>query len=80
MKNSHASPTTIARVDQIRARCDESLNQLLDHYRQHAARHDGETACAFADVFAFSRHGLDHTDTAGLLAAAVARIAQAGTQ
>lgn len=74
MKNSHATPAVIARVDQIRARLNQHLDTLIDAARHHTASHDGEDSCSFAHAYAQAFLG-DHADTAGLLAAAITRLA-----
>lgn len=75
MKNSHAPAHVIAAADQIRARCDDALNQIITGFQVHADAHDGEQICAWADVCITGSLKYSHTDTAGLLASAVARIA-----
>lgn len=76
MKGSHVSPDTIAAVDQIRARQDAQLDLIIAGFKTHADRHGGDVSCPFAGTWMTAETVMRHTDVAGLLAAAVARLAQ----
>lgn len=75
MKGSHATPAQIAQVDQMRAACDKVLDWMITEFHSHAALHQGETTCSFAHAYAIGQFGYSQTETASLLAAAVARLA-----
>ena len=63
----------------MRAGCDVALNWMVDEFRSHAALHGGETTCSFAHAYAIGEFGYSQTETASLLAAAVARLAALGS-
>lgn len=69
----HLTPDQIHRVDQNMAEAATTLSQTVDLFREHTARHDGDTVCAFAEIL-----GMAHVEprSAGwLLAAAVSQLA-----
>lgn len=73
MNPVHLTPDQIHRVDQNMAAARTTLGESVDLFREHTARHGGDTVCAFGEVVAMAR--LDPHAASWLLAAAVAQLA-----
>lgn len=72
-------PYLIGFIDQVRAKTDDELTELVSAFREHVDHHDGDTMCAYGTTV-IGAHPISHLALCELLAAAVARIARLETE